>query len=671
MLESRPNAVSLTTNIPTTTTTTTTTTYDRSASNGGFNNNKSPRRSTPRRPKLNSKTSPGDNNNFFECKMKKCNRRKFETCIFGALALLLLWLNLIFLRQYPGYHQQQQQQHNYNQHHHHHDRDSQQPQTKGKERRIEDLRKQQQRQTNNVQIPPAPISATANAGDADADAASGNNKQRPGAALRNPTRARIDNTLHRRPRGHSAPRAQSHMEFNWRRSKYAPPENFMQQSLREEPNDYWTGLLALDGNNSYSNNDNNSTFKTSIQRSLNFTRSTPYLGVLIDAGRHYFELDWLYHLMDLLHLLQYNWVHFRLTDDQTFNLQLKSWPQLAIPTPYHNQTKVYQPDDLRNLVKYARERNIAMIPEINIPGHAGAWAGIPGLVVPCPNFICQKGYGLPLNVNHPQLPQILKDVLSEVLDIFDQPPYLHLGGDEIEMSKPCFQEVNQPIPNYIAFEEMLKRTLQELVYDESKVIRWEMTLGGADPKGHLRAGRILQWWFQIPGEKHPVRTRPDDPFVASSGLYMDANEDDGAWEVFLHARKWMHLNYDYKPQAIVVGTFELDQEFWFDRNVVGKLLATAMGASNEVQVDNGSELYEMYKQYCTNHLHFPDSVCNKYAKPNLPSMLWKEPKWRNIMWKELREGLCDRLTTTSADNKSSPAGMQMKRQFRPEFMFPS
>ncbi|KAL3934149.1 MAG: hypothetical protein SGBAC_010071 [Bacillariaceae sp.] len=578
--------------------------------------------------------------------MKKCNRRKCETGLFAALAMLLLWLNVYFLEQYPGSQQsspstQQQQQ------------QQQQQQRQGKE-------VGQETQTNKA-LNHNPVTAI-----------TAGNKH---VAINSPTRAHrsMENVLHRRPRGHRPSIiGHSRMDFNWRRSKYAPPEDYIQQSLREEPNDYWTSLLQLQPFDGDGDGDSNSTSTTSIPQShaLNFTRSAPYLGVLIDAGRHYFELDWLYRLMDVLYLLQYNWVHFRLTDDQTFNLQLKSWPQLAIPTPYHNQTKVYQPDDLRKLVKYASERNISMIPEINVPGHAGAWAGIPGLVVPCPNFICRKGYGLPLNVNHPQLPQILKDVIYEVLDIFDQPPYLHLGGDEIEMSKPCFQEVNQQIPNYTAFEQMLKRTLQELDYDESNVIRWEMTLGGADPKGHLRAGHILQWWFQIPGEKHPVRTRKDDPFVASSGLYMDANEEDGAWEVFLHARKWMHLNYDYKPQAIVVGTFELDQEFWFDRNIVGKLLATAIGASNEVQVANGAELYEVYKHYCSNHLHFPDSVCNKYAKPNLPTMLWKEPKWRNFMWKELRDGLCDRLTT-SIPLAKSPTGMEMNRQFRPELLFPN
>lgn len=73
------------------------------------------------------------------------------------------------------------------------------------------------------------------------------------------------------------------------------------------------------------------------------------------------------------------------------------------------------------------------MPEVNVPGHAGAWAGIPHLVVHCPEFICQRGYGLPLNVTHHDLKPILTSILKEVVDIFDDPPFLHLGGDEVNV----------------------------------------------------------------------------------------------------------------------------------------------------------------------------------------------------------------------------------------------
>ena len=119
-----------------------------------------------------------------------------------------------------------------------------------------------------------------------------------------------------------------------------------------------------------------------------------YLGVLVDAGRHYFPISWLKNLIDILHRMKFNLIHFRLTDDQAFNVRLESHPELAKPSAVNNPTgAVYSTAELVDLVAYADEKNITIMPEINVPGHAGAWSGIPGFLVPCPEFICLKGYG--------------------------------------------------------------------------------------------------------------------------------------------------------------------------------------------------------------------------------------------------------------------------------------
>lgn len=119
-----------------------------------------------------------------------------------------------------------------------------------------------------------------------------------------------------------------------------------------------------------------------------------YLGVLIDAGRHYFPIMWLKDLIDTLHRMKFNLIHFRLTDDQAFAVKLQSHPELAKPSAVNNPKKqVYSVEELSDLIDYAAKRNISIMPEVNVPGHAGAWAGIPDFVVPCPEFICLKGYG--------------------------------------------------------------------------------------------------------------------------------------------------------------------------------------------------------------------------------------------------------------------------------------
>jgi hexosaminidase len=124
---------------------------------------------------------------------------------------------------------------------------------------------------------------------------------------------------------------------------------------------------------------------------------------------------------------------------------LDSHPEFAKPSAVNSNGTVYSTSELRDLVAYANKYNITIMPEINLPGHAGAWHGIPGMLVPCPNFICTKGYGIPLNIHHPKVMEIIKDIIQEVSEIFYTSPFFHLGGDEVHMAAPCFEEAGLDI----------------------------------------------------------------------------------------------------------------------------------------------------------------------------------------------------------------------------------
>lgn len=388
-----------------------------------------------------------------------------------------------------------------------------------------------------------------------------------------------------------------------------------------------------------------SEFNTSSLKPLNLTLNTNMLGILIDAGRHYFSIDWLKRLVDVLAALQYNLIHLRLTDDQAFAIQLESQPALAYPTNLNGNTKVYSREEMKDLIAYARNQNINIVPEINVPGHAGAWAGIPGLVVPCKKQACRKGYALPLNISHPDFRTILTDVLREVVDIFENPPYLHLGGDEMEMAKPCFDEVGAKMFNYSIFETMLKEILNDIQYPEEQVIRWRETsfAGKGDNVRVPRAGTINHWWHDTPGKTENVTV--GTPIIGSARLYMDVNENEAAWEVFLHSRKWWHLDDVFAQNApvnlkgIIIGAFELGEELFFDRNVVGRLLAVLIGVSN-IEVQNGNEVNEAYGQLC-HQVGFPESLCHAYGHPLLDPRDYRS-KWGK-MWVAWKMDTCNRF----------------------------
>lgn len=121
---------------------------------------------------------------------------------------------------------------------------------------------------------------------------------------------------------------------------------------------------------------------------------------------------------------------------------------------------------------------------------------------------------------------------------------------------------------------------------------------------------------------------------------------DMAWQIYLATRRYYHLPRDNFPVGIVAGTFELNAQFWYDRNIVGRLLAVTMGAAQEVYADDGNELYEMYHKTCR-AVGFEDSLCNHYG---LPFISWKEykDKWSNV-WTKWKDRICDRLTFSQPD----------------------
>lgn len=392
---------------------------------------------------------------------------------------------------------------------------------------------------------------------------------------------------------------------------------------------------------------------------INLTSDVEYLGVLLDAGRHYFPTDWIYRLLDHLELLGFNLLHFRLTDDQAFNVRFDCHPELAQPATGSNG-QVYTPTELRQLVAYAKQKGIIIMPEINVPGHAGGWAGaIPRLVLPCAGFICTAGYGLALNASHPQLIPILREVLIEVKDIFSTTPFFHLGGDELEMSWDCFRELGINTLDYTNFENDLGIMLKEIGISHDQVVRWEMT--GQDPineqdddvekldeggkeKNISRVKGIDHYWYSRRYQDISNNTKSPPRVFCSHGLYFDTNQNEDAWTIYNLTRTMM--SHQYKPIAVIAGTFELGVDYWLDRNVIGRLLAVAIGSSKE-NYDLEDDFVKRYLALCMS-LDLPHEMCAMFGAPRIDYDVYRL-HWTTVStsWKE---NLCARLVTTEIES---------------------
>ena len=176
-------------------------------------------------------------------------------------------------------------------------------------------------------------------------------------------------------------------------------------------------------------------------------------GVMLDVARHFMPKDFVLKVLDVLALHRMNRLHLHLTDDQGWRVQIDAFPKLTeigsqrpetmVGKMSHGQTEFtydgtphggfYTKDELREIVAYASERGITIVPEIDLPGHMqAAISAYPELGNhPDQQIGVRQVWGISddvLNVNDATV-DFVRTVLREVLEIFPS-PYIHLGGDE-------------------------------------------------------------------------------------------------------------------------------------------------------------------------------------------------------------------------------------------------
>ena len=174
-----------------------------------------------------------------------------------------------------------------------------------------------------------------------------------------------------------------------------------------------------------------------------------YRGAHLDVSRHFFTVDSIKRFIDILALHNINRFHWHLTDDQGWRFEMKKYPKLSTIAAERSETVIgrnsgeydgqhygpfqYTQDDCREIVAYAAERHITVIPEIDLPGHMQA------ALAAYPEFGCTGGpyevwkmWGVSENVlcagNDATL-GFIEDVLTEIVDVFPS-EYIHVGGDE-------------------------------------------------------------------------------------------------------------------------------------------------------------------------------------------------------------------------------------------------
>jgi len=277
----------------------------------------------------------------------------------------------------------------------------------------------------------------------------------------------------------------------------------------------------------------------------------PYRGLLVDVARHYYPPAFIKTVIDLLALYKLNTLHLHLTDDQGWRLEIKKYPRLTEIGAWRKETIVgqhfdpyvgdstphggfYTQDQIRDLVAYAAARQITILPEIEMPGHAqAALAAYPKLSCTGGPFEVSTKWGTHENIYCPseRTFAFLEDVLVEVMQLFPS-RYIHIGGDEVPKKQweesPVAQEVIRR--EGLADEEglqsyFIRRIERFLIAHQRKLIGWDEILeGGLAPEATVMS------WRGDAGGIEAVRQGHDVIMTPANRTYFDYYQGDATVE---------------------------------------------------------------------------------------------------------------------------------------------
>lgn len=277
-----------------------------------------------------------------------------------------------------------------------------------------------------------------------------------------------------------------------------------------------------------------------------------YRGAHLDSARHFFSADSVRIYIDMLALHNINKFHWHLTDDQGWRFESKKYPELTVVGSTRSQTMLgkewdkfdgkphsgfYTQQEMKELVKYAAERNITIIPEIDLPGHMVAvLATYPKLGCTGGPYKVRETWGVAEDVlcaGNDETYDFIKNILEEVTEIFPS-EYIHIGGDECPKNswKKCSK--CQAKIKALGIKGDAKHTAEEYLQSHiitfaeevlakkgRKMIGWDEIL-----EGGLAPNATVMSWRGIGGAIEAAKSNHDAIMTPMSFCYFDFYQTD-------------------------------------------------------------------------------------------------------------------------------------------------
>ena len=206
-------------------------------------------------------------------------------------------------------------------------------------------------------------------------------------------------------------------------------------------------------------------------------------GLMIDVSRHFIPLDVLKRNLDGMEAVKLNVFHWHLSDNEGFRVESKKFPKLQ---GEGSDGLYYTQEEIRDLISYARDRGIRVVPEFDMPGHSTAWfVGYPELASGAGPYQLERKWGVfdpAMDPTNEKTYKFLNEFIAEMAKLFpDQ--YFHIGGDEVNGkewdSNPKIQEFmkSHNIKNNVELQAYFSQHVQELVVKHGKTpVGWDEIL---------------------------------------------------------------------------------------------------------------------------------------------------------------------------------------------------
>lgn len=278
-----------------------------------------------------------------------------------------------------------------------------------------------------------------------------------------------------------------------------------------------------------------------------------YRGIMLDVGRHFFDVAFVKQYIDYLALHKFNYFHWHLTEDQGWRIEIKKYPELTTKGAWRNGTIIgrypgkgntneryggfYTQEQVKEIVQYAANRYITVVPEIEMPGHGGgAIAAYPELScfpeTPTQNYYPKKSawagdstgkqvvqsWGVYSDVfcaGKENTFQFLQDVIDEIVPLFPS-PYIHVGGDECPKSNwiecpKCQQRMKEHnLKDEHELQSFFIQRMEKYINSKGKtMIGWDEILeGGLAPNAWVMSWRGEKGGIEAAKLQHNVIMTP-------------------------------------------------------------------------------------------------------------------------------------------------------------------